>query len=63
MTRIDQAAWAARIRAQMDFEWKREAPPEGFPPLSPIPTGRYTDPTFYALERERIWKKSWLRAL
>ena len=57
---IDQAAWAARIRGQMDYEWQREGPPEGFPALPPIPTGRYTDPAFHALEREHLWKKSWL---
>ena len=60
MSPIDQKAWAARIRAQMDFEWKREGPPEGFPALPPIPTGRYTDPAFYALEQEHLWKKTWL---
>jgi phenylpropionate dioxygenase-like ring-hydroxylating dioxygenase large terminal subunit len=57
---MDQAAWATRIREQMAFEFAREAPPEGFPALPPIPTGRYTDPAFYALEREHIWRKSWL---
>jgi len=57
---VNQAAWAAHIRAQMDFEWKREGPPEGFPALPPIPTGRYTDPDFYALEQAHLWKKSWL---
>ena len=61
-TRIDQAAWAARIRAQMDFEWKRDAPPDGFPALPPLATGRYTDPAFQALERERMWKRTWLLA-
>jgi len=57
---IDQAAWAARIRAQMDYEWKREGPPRGFPALPPVPTGRYVDPAFHALEREHLWKKTWL---
>jgi phenylpropionate dioxygenase-like ring-hydroxylating dioxygenase large terminal subunit len=57
---MDQAAWAARIRAQMDYEWQRKGPPTGFPALTPIPTGRYTDPGFYALERAHVWKKSWL---
>ena len=56
----DQAAWAARIRAQMDFEWGREGPPDGFPALPPIPTGRYLDPGFFALEQEHLWKKTWL---
>jgi phenylpropionate dioxygenase-like ring-hydroxylating dioxygenase large terminal subunit len=44
----------------MEFEAKRAAPPEGFPALPPVPTGRYTDPTFYALEQEQLWKKTWL---
>jgi phenylpropionate dioxygenase-like ring-hydroxylating dioxygenase large terminal subunit len=57
---VNQATWAAHIRAQMDFEWKREGPPEGFPALPPIPTGRYTDPDFYALEQAHLWKKAWL---
>ena len=53
-------SFAARIRRDMDFEWGRDAPPEGFPSLPPIPTGRYTDPDFYALEREHVWRRSWL---
>jgi nitrite reductase/ring-hydroxylating ferredoxin subunit len=44
----------------MDFEWQREGPPQDFPALPPIPTGRYTDSTLYALERDHIFKKSWL---
>lgn len=60
MTGIDQAAWSARIRAQMDFESKREGPPDGFPALTPLATSRYTDPAFHVLERERVWKRSWL---
>ena len=60
MTGIDQATWAAHIRAQMEFEWAREAPPDGFPALPPIPTGRYTDGDFHALEQSELWKKTWL---
>ena len=60
MSRLDPSVWATRIRAQIEFERKRTAPPEGFPNLSPLPTGRYTDPDFYALEREWVWKKTWL---
>jgi phenylpropionate dioxygenase-like ring-hydroxylating dioxygenase large terminal subunit len=56
----DQQGWAQRIRAQMAYEWRREGPPEGFPALPAIPTGRYTDPTFHALESQRLWKRSWL---
>ena len=57
---MDVASWAERIRAQMRFEFERSAPPEGFPALPPIPTGRYIDPAFFALERDAIWRKSWL---
>jgi len=57
---MDQAAWAAGIRRQMDYEWQREGPPKDFPALPPLPTGRYTDPAFYALEQQHVWKKSWL---
>ncbi len=62
MTRIDQKTWADRIRARIDFEFARDAPPEGFPSLPLVPTGRYTDPDFYALERSRLWKRTWLLA-
>ena len=48
---MDQAAWAARIRAQMDYEFRREGLPAGVPGLPPIPTGCYTDPDFFALEQ------------
>lgn len=44
----------------MSYEWEREGPPDGFPALPPIPTGRYTDPAFHALEKQHLWKKSWL---
>jgi len=44
----------------MAYEWQREGPPDAFPALPPIPTGRYVDPAFYALEREHLWKKTWL---
>ena len=57
---MDQAAWSARIRAQIDFESGREGPPDGFPALPPIPTERYVDPAFFALEQEQLWKRCWL---
>jgi len=46
----------------MEFEANRTSPPEGFPVLPDIPAGRYTDPRFYELEKEHIWRKSWLFA-
>jgi len=62
MAAMTQAAWAARIRAQMDYEGRRQGPPKGFPALPALPTGRYTDPAFYALEQRELWKKTWLLA-
>jgi phenylpropionate dioxygenase-like ring-hydroxylating dioxygenase large terminal subunit len=46
----------------MEYEAARTAPPEGFPDLPDIPGGRYTDPRFFALEQQHIWRKSWLLA-
>ena len=54
------AALADRIKKDFEFEKGRSAPPDGFPQLSDIPAGRYTDPAFYALEQEHIWRRSWL---
>jgi phenylpropionate dioxygenase-like ring-hydroxylating dioxygenase large terminal subunit len=50
------------IRALMEYEASRTAPPEGFPFLPDIPAGRYTDQRFFELERDHIWRKSWLLA-
>ena len=50
------------VYARLDFERARKGPPDDFPVLPPIPGGRYTDPEFLALEREHLWKKSWLYA-
>jgi phenylpropionate dioxygenase-like ring-hydroxylating dioxygenase large terminal subunit len=58
---MDQATVAA-MKAGMEYEAARSAPPPGFPPFPPLPGGRYTDPAFLALEREYLWKKSWLYA-
>lgn len=50
------------IRRLMEYEASRTAPPDGFPALPDIPGGRYTDPRFFALENDRIWRRSWLLA-
>ena len=52
----------ATIRQLMEFEANRQAPPEGFPALPDLPGGRYTDPRFFELEQEHIWRRSWLLA-
>lgn len=50
------------LRALMDYEAARTAPPRGFPALPDIPAGRYTDPRFFQLEQDHLWRKSWLLA-
>jgi phenylpropionate dioxygenase-like ring-hydroxylating dioxygenase large terminal subunit len=48
------------IKQRAVREKQRAQYPEGFPPLPLIPTGRYTDPHFFALERERVFGTSWM---
>ena len=50
------------LRELMEFEASRAEPPAGFPALPDIPAGRYVDPRFHQLEREHVWRKSWLLA-
>ena len=52
----------AQLRQLMEYEAARKAPPREFPTLPDLPAGRYTDPRFYNLEKEHIWRKSWLFA-
>lgn len=52
----------ATLRALMEYEAARTAPPAEFPKLPDLPGGRYTDPRFFALEKEHLWRKSWLLA-
>ncbi len=58
---MDEAE-AQRIKDGMAYESQRDGPPEGFPALPIIASGRYTDPDFLALEEKHLWKKSWLYA-
>ena len=53
----------AEIRRRMAYETARAEPPDGFPKLPDLPLGRYTDTDLYALEIERVFKRSWLFAL
>jgi len=50
------------LRALMEYEAARTAPPLGFPDLPDLPGGRYTDERFFELEKQHIWRKSWLFA-
>ena len=58
---MDQAT-IDTLRKLMEYEANRTEPPKGFPTLPDIPGGRYTDPRFFELEKEHIWRKSWLLA-
>ncbi len=50
------------IRDRMATEKARTAPPPEAVPVPLIPTARYTDPDFFALERERLFARTWLFA-
>jgi len=50
--------WQARV----DAERERKEPPTSFPKLPDIPAGRYTDPTFFELERQALMKRGWIYA-
>ena len=51
-----------RLKALMEWEGQRSAPPDGFPRLPDMPAARYTSPEYFALEQEHIFRKSWLFA-
>jgi phenylpropionate dioxygenase-like ring-hydroxylating dioxygenase large terminal subunit len=50
------------LRGLMEYEAARKAPPAEFPRLPDLPGGRYTDPRFFELEKQHLWRKSWLMA-
>jgi len=50
------------LRELMEFEAARTAPPKGFPELPDLPGGRYTDPRFFALEIDNLFRRCWLLA-
>jgi phenylpropionate dioxygenase-like ring-hydroxylating dioxygenase large terminal subunit len=52
----------ARLKALMEWEGTRSAPPRGFPKLPDMPAARYTSPEYFALEQKYIFRKSWLFA-
>ncbi len=56
------ATLEATIRERMKIENERTEPPEDAVEIPLIPVSRYTDPAFYALEQEHIWKRTWLFA-
>ncbi|MXP30202.1 Rieske 2Fe-2S domain-containing protein [Erythrobacter jejuensis] len=50
------------LKALMEWEAGRSAPPEGFPHLPDMPAARYTSQAYFNLEQEHIFRKSWLFA-
>ena len=52
----------SRLKAMMEWEGQRTAPPAGFPALPDMPAARYTNSEYYALEQAHIFRKSWLFA-
>jgi choline monooxygenase len=56
------AVTVRRFLEGMKYEAERAAPPAGFPVFPDIPAGRYVDAGFLKLERESLWRKSWLYA-
>ncbi len=51
-----------RLKQEMQVEGGRGRAPDGFPHLPRIPAARYVDAAFHALERETLWRRSWLLA-
>lgn len=56
------AGEVAHLKAMMEWEGRRTAPPEGFPTLPDMPAGRYTNAEYFALEQQHVFRKSWLFA-
>ena len=50
------------LRKLMDYEGSRNGPPIGFPKFPHLPAGRYNDVRFQELEKQHVWRKSWLLA-
>jgi phenylpropionate dioxygenase-like ring-hydroxylating dioxygenase large terminal subunit len=51
-----------KVVASVDRELARTAYPTDFPVLPPIPAARYSDPEFFKLEQEHLFRKTWIWA-
>ena len=51
-----------KIKDLIEYERNRKSPPSTFPKLPDLPGKRYTDNEFFELEKDNLWKKSWLLA-
>jgi phenylpropionate dioxygenase-like ring-hydroxylating dioxygenase large terminal subunit len=50
------------LRRLMEYEGGRNGPPPTFPKFPDLPGGRYNDMRFFELEKQHVWRKSWLLA-
>ena len=51
----------AALEAADRYETQRQAcPPAGFPALPEVPGGRYTRQDFFELEKQAVWRQSWV---
>lgn len=57
-----QAALETRIRERIEAEKARTAPPPEAVPVPLIPTGRYTEEAMWELERDRLFRRTWVFA-
>ena len=53
---------ADRIRQLSAWETDRKDHPEDFPSLPSVPAARYSDPAFFELEQQHIFRNTWLFA-
>jgi phenylpropionate dioxygenase-like ring-hydroxylating dioxygenase large terminal subunit len=51
-----------RIEAQLATERERRTPPPDWPQLPDLPVGRYTDGELFALERDVLFRRTWVYA-
>ena len=58
---MDQAK-IEQLKALMEWEAQRSGPPAAFPELPDMPASRYTSEEYYQLEREHVFRRSWLFA-
>jgi len=51
-----------KVVASVERELARTSYPDYFPALAPIPAARYSNPEFFQLELEHLFRKSWIWA-
>lgn len=51
-----------RLTQQMQYEFDRTVPPDGFPKFHDIPVQRFISDKFWELEQKYLWPRSWVIA-